>query len=300
VAILLAAGAALLSALAVVLQRVALESVPAGASLSPRQLGRALRKRGWLIGFALMLGMFVLQASALRVGQLSVVQPVLTAELIFLVVILAVGFHAAVGWRELLGIVAVVAGLAGFFAAASPAVGIGQPAGRAWAAVSVVTLACAAGLVAAGRVGPRWLRAGALGAASAVLFADNAALTKTVTALLRQGGWSHVFESWEPYLVGLTGAVGLFLVQSALHAGPITASRMASVIVNPLVSIVIGVAAFGERLRAGAGFVALDVLALAVMCAGVVMLVRSPLVGGSSQAAAGEYLGAGPVPAPEA
>lgn len=291
-AILLAAGAALLSALAVVLQRVALESVPAGASLSPRQLGRALRKRGWLIGFALMLGMFVLQASALRAGQLSVVQPVLTTELIFLVVILAVGFRAAVGWRELLGIAAIVAGLAGFFASASPALGIGQPGSRAWAAVSVVTLACAAALVAAGRAGPRWLRAGALGAASAVLFADNAALTKTVTALLRQGGWTHVFESWEPYLVGVTGAVGLFLVQSALHAGPITASRTASVIVNPLVSIVIGVAAFGERLRAGAGFVALDVLSLAVMSAGVVVLVRSPLIGGSPQAAGDEYLAA--------
>ena len=38
-----------------------------------------------MAAFGLMLGMFVLQASALRVGQLSVVQPVLTTELIFLV-----------------------------------------------------------------------------------------------------------------------------------------------------------------------------------------------------------------------
>jgi drug/metabolite transporter (DMT)-like permease len=292
-AIVLAAGAALLSALAVVLQRVALESAPASSSLSPRLITHALRQRAWLTGFGLMLAMFVLQAAALRAGQLSVVQPVLTTELVFLVAILVIGFHRTVGWRELLGIAAIVAGLAGFFAAASPAAGTGQPGSRAWVAVSAVTLACALALVAAGRAGPRWWRAAALGAASAVLFADNAALTKTVTALLRHGGWSHVFESWEPYLVGLTGAAGLFLVQSALHAGPITASRTASVIVNPLASIVIGVAAFGERLRPGAGFVALDVLALAVLCAGVVVLVSSPLVGGPAAASGGEFLAAG-------
>ncbi len=121
VAIVLAAGAAFLSALAVVLQRVALESAPVGSSFSPRLMTHALRKRGWLTGFGLMLCMFVLQASALRYGQLSVVQPVLTCELIFLVIILVTAFHRSVGWRELTGIAAIVAGLAGFFAAASPA-----------------------------------------------------------------------------------------------------------------------------------------------------------------------------------
>jgi len=211
----------------------------------------ALRKRGWLIGFGLMLCMFVLQASALRFGQLSVVQPVLTGELIFLVIILVTAFHRSVGWHELAGIAAIVAGLAGFFAAASPALGTGQPGGRAWLAVSLASAASVLALVAASRAGPRWWRAAALGAASAVLFACNAALTKTLTALLHHGGWGHVFGNWDPYAPGLTGAGGLFLVQSALHAGPIAASRTTSVIVNPLASIVIGVTAFGERLRPG-------------------------------------------------
>jgi drug/metabolite transporter (DMT)-like permease len=293
VAIVLAAGAAFLSAMAVVLQRVALESASGGSSFGPALMTRALKKRGWLAGFALMLCGFGLQASALRAGQLSVVQPTLTTELIFLVAILVAAFHRSVGWREVLGILAIVAGLAGFFTSASPAAGTGQPAGRAWVAVSVVTLTCALALVAAGRAGPRWWRAAALGAASAVLFADNAALTKTVTALLRHGGWSHVFGSWEPYLLGLTGAAGLYLLQNALHAGPITASRTASVIINPLASIVIGVTAFSERLRAGSGFLALDVLAIAVMCTGIVILVRSPLIAGTGATAGDEYLGSG-------
>jgi drug/metabolite transporter (DMT)-like permease len=261
-------------------------------------MGHVLKKRGWLLGFGLLLCVFALQASALRVGQLSVVQPVLTTELIFLVAILVALYHRAIGWREVLGVVAIVAGLAGFFASAAPALGKGQPDSEAWVVVSVVAVACALALVAASHGGPRWWRAAVLGAAAAVLFAYDAALTKTVTTLLRHGGWAAVFESWELYLLVVVGVSGLFLLQSALHAGPITASRITTVIVNPTVSIAIGVTAFDERLRSGAGFVALDVVAVAVLCVGVVVLIRSPLVAGMGGTTGNEYLGAGPIPPP--
>jgi len=290
VAILLAAGAAFLSALAVVFQRVALESAPTANSLSPALMTHALRKRGWLAGFALMLGTFGLQATALRFGQLNVVQPVLTTELIFLVAILVVGFRRRIGRREVLGILAIVLGLAGFFGSASPAVGKGQPDKTAWIVVATVTVVGALALVAAGRTGPRWWRAAALGSAAAVLFADNAAFTKTATTLLRHGGVAGLFENADPYLIGLSGAIGLFLLQGALHAGPITASRTANVVVNPLVSIIIGATAFGERLRAGVLPVAVDILAIAVLCVGIAVLARSPLVTGAGGAAGDEYL----------
>src|SRR5579871_2851639 len=78
IAIGLATCAAFCSALAVVFQRVALESAPTSDDLSPRLILHALRSRGWLIGLALMLGTFGFQATALRFGQLNVVQPVLT------------------------------------------------------------------------------------------------------------------------------------------------------------------------------------------------------------------------------
>jgi hypothetical protein len=292
VGILLAIGAAFLSALAVVFQRVALESAPTANSLSPRLIAHALRKRGWLVGFVLLLGTFGLQATALRFGQLNVVQPVLTTELIFLVLILVVGFRRTVGPREVFGILAIVAGLAGFFASASPAVGKGQPDSLAWIGLSTVTLVAAAVLVATGRFGPRWWRAAALGSAAAILFADNAALTKTATTLLREGGLAHLFANADPYFIALSGAAGLFILQGALHSGPITASRTANVVVNPLVSIVIGATAFGERLRSGPLPVTVDVLAVAVLCAGIAVLGRSPLVSGAGGAAGDEYLAA--------
>jgi hypothetical protein len=298
VAILLAAGAAFCSALAVVLQRVALESAPTENSLSPRLMIHALRNRSWLYGFVLMLCTFGLQATALRFGQLNVVQPVLTTELVFLVAILMVGFRRRIGMREVLGIAAIVAGLAAFFASASPAVGKGQPDNAAWAVVGTVTLVGALALVAAGRVGPRWWRATALGSAAAIMFADNAAFTKTATTLLRHGGVPALFANWDPYLIALSGAVGLFVLQGALHAGPITASRTANVVVNPLVSIVIGATAFGERLRSGAFSITADVLAIAILCLGIAVLARSPLVTGTGGGSAGdEYLATSAPPA---
>jgi drug/metabolite transporter (DMT)-like permease len=281
----------------VVLQRVALESAP-HSSLSPKLLAHALRKRGWLAGMGLFLGVFALQAAALRRGQLSVVQPVLTTELIFLVAILVVGFRRRVGWREALGIAAIVVGLAAFFVLASPSAGTGRPDTTAWIVVSAATAVGASVLVLAGRAGPRWWRAAVLGAAAAVLFAYNAALTKTVTTLLRDSGWSGVFSSWEPYALAVVGVTGLFLLQSALHAGPITASRTTTVIINPLASIVIGVTAFGEHLHTGASSVTSEVAALATLCAGVVILVRSPLVAGIGGDAQSEFLASTPLPPP--
>ncbi len=293
IAILLAAGAAFLSAMAVVFQRVALESAPDTGDLNPRLIVHALQKRGWLIGFALMLGTFVLQASALHFGQLSLVQPVLTLELVFLVAILVAGFHRRVGRREVFGILAIVVGLAAFFASASPAVGTGQPSNTAWVVVSAAVVAGALALVVAGRIGPRWWRAAVLGAGAATLFAYNAALAKTLTYLLGHGGVAHLFATPDPYLIALSGASGLFVLQGSLHSGPVTASRTANVVVNPLVSIVIGLTAFGERIRSGGLFISLDVLSIGVLCLGIAVLARSPLITGLSD----EYLATARPPA---
>jgi hypothetical protein len=130
-----------------------------------------------------------------------------------------------------------------------------------------------------------------------MLFAYNASLTKATTTLVTEG-WGHVFTHWEPYAIGVTGLVGFFLLQNALHAGPVAASRSVMVIVNPLVSITLGVVVFNEHLRTGGVYVTLEVLALAVMCFGAFILSQSPLVTGTSnEGFSGEMLVAPTAPA---
>ena len=63
-----------------------------------------------------MVAAFFLQFIALHFGRLSVVQPILTLELPFLVVILGVYFRIRLGWAELIGSLAAAGGLGVFLA----------------------------------------------------------------------------------------------------------------------------------------------------------------------------------------
>jgi len=280
VAFLLAALAALTSAITSVLQRIGVESAPESSALRASLMGHAIKQRIWLIGFALMLVQFGLQATALKHGELSTVQPVLTTELLFLMLILAVWFRYRLGAREWIGAVTVVAGLGGFFLAARPHGGQILPSTSEWVVASAVMLSTIALCILAALRGPRWWRAAAFGASAAVTAAFGAALTKAITGYLSQG-WGAVFTHFQPYMLAVTGIGTVFLIQCALHAGPITASRTTLVTLNPLISIVLGVTLFGDVLHGGVLWISLEVLALVVLVVGVVVLTRSPLVAGS-------------------
>jgi drug/metabolite transporter (DMT)-like permease len=277
VSYLLALTAAIVNALVSVLQRIGVESAPPSAALRLSLMAHAVRRRIWLVGFALMLVEFGLQASALRLGQLSVVQPVLTTELLFLMLILAVWFRYPLGWREWTGSAAIVVGLGGFFLAAHPSGGNLSPDNRQWIVASSLLIVAIAVFIAAALRGPRWWRAAAFGTATAITAAFSAALTKSTTIFVSQG-WGHVFTHAQPYLLAVTGLGTVFLLQNALHAGPITASRTTLVTVNPLVSILIGVTLFGDRLRGGLPRTVMECVALAVLIGGVVVLAQTPLV----------------------
>jgi drug/metabolite transporter (DMT)-like permease len=289
VAFLLAALAAFTNAVTSVLQRIGVESAPESSALRLSLISHAIKRGIWLLGFALMLVQFGLQATALRFGQLSVVQPVLTTELLFLLLILAVWFRYRLGAREWLGALLVVGGLGGFFLAARPHGGQVLPTTTQWVVASVILISAITVCILAALRGPRWWRAAAFGAATAITAAFGAAMTKAITGYVSQG-WGHVFTHFQPYLLAVTGLGTVFLLQNALHAGPITASRTTLVTVNPLLSIVLGVSLFGDVLRGGALWISLEVLALTVLVVGVVVLTRSPLVAGS-ESGEGEMLG---------
>ena len=290
-AYVLAASAAFVNALTSVLQRIGVETAPDSDAMRLSLMKHAIKRGIWLIGFVLMLVVFGLQATALRFGELSVVQPVLTTELLFLLLILAVYFRYRLGLREWLGAVTIVAGLGGFFLAARPHGGQVLPSNTQWLVASVILISAITAFILAGMRGPRWWRAAAFGAATAVTAAYGAALTKAITGYVSEG-WGHVFTHFQPYMLAVSGLGTVFLLQNALHAGPITASRTTLVTINPLVSIVLGITLFHDKLRSGVGWVSLEVFGLAVLVAGVVVLTRSPLVAGADDdGSEGEMLG---------
>ncbi|MGH8980616.1 MAG: DMT family transporter [Acidimicrobiales bacterium] len=276
---ILALGASLANALTSILQRIGVEDAPAADSLRFRLISHAVRHRAWIAGFGFMVLSFAMQATALHGGRLSEVQPILTSELLFLVVILGLWFHFPLGWREWLGSVAAVLGLSGFLLFAAPGGGNGRPSVSEWIEVGVACVVVVAAAVVAAQRGPRWWRAAMFGAGAAVSYAFAAACTKEVTAFIARD-WVSIFWHWQTYGLAGSGALAVFLAQNAYHAGPIAASQTTLVLVDPLASILIGIALFGDDLRTRGAWGPLEALSLLVLFGGGVLLSHSPLING--------------------
>ncbi len=143
-AYLLAVAAAFSNALTTILQRMGVETAPSDTTMRLSLIKYAVRRKVWLAGFGVMVCAFLLQFAALHFGRLSTVQPILTLELPFLVVILGVWFGHQLGFREWLGAILSAGGLACFLALAQPGGGGQQPDLGDWLLVSgLVVASCA-------------------------------------------------------------------------------------------------------------------------------------------------------------
>jgi drug/metabolite transporter (DMT)-like permease len=276
---LLSLGAAVANALTSLLQRMGVEDAPEESTLKLSLLTHAMRRGVWLLGFAVMIASFLMQAVALHLGDLSVVQPILTTELLFLVLLLATWFRFRIGFREWLGCVAAAGGLAGFLIFAQPGGGNLHPSNLGWLVAGSICGGVIVLAVALALRGPRWWRAAMFGAAGAIGFAFTASLIKRVGDYV-VGDWSHLFIHWQTYALALCGVGSVFLAQNAFHAGPIAASQTALVLVDPLASMAIGIGLFGDNLRTAGAYGPLEALSLLIMFVGAAFVAQSPLVSG--------------------
>jgi hypothetical protein len=84
-----------------------------------------------------------------------------------------------------------------------------------------------------------------------------------------------MFARWPVYALAAGSVAALFLMQAALHVGPLRASQPFLVIIDPIVSIVLSVWLFAEHFTANGVVLAIAALGFAVMCAGVVLLTQT-------------------------
>lgn len=271
--------AALANALTSILQRMGVEDAPADSTMKLSLLTHAVKRGVWLLGFACMVASFLCQAFALHLGDLSQVQPVLTTELLLLVLMLATWFRFRIGWQEWTACLVAAGGLAGFLVFADPRSGGQVPSGRDWIVTGVLCVAGVVLAVLAALRGPRWWRAAMFGTAGAIGFAFTAALIKSVGDIVASD-WTHLFVHWETYAMAVCGLASVFLAQNAFHAGPIAASQTSLVLVDPLVSLAIGIGIFGDDLRTSGAYGPLEAASLLLMFTGAVYLAHSPLISG--------------------
>ncbi|MCX4784890.1 MULTISPECIES: DMT family transporter [unclassified Streptomyces] len=285
-AVVLALWAALANGAASVLQRRAAmeqaESEAVGGGPAVRQgmraLARLVRRRFWLAGVTVLGLSALLQAGALAVGSLSVVQPLMASELLFTLLLGTVVFHHRPGGRTWLSFLMLAAGLALFLAAVGPSAGEGTGMAGAWLPVGILAATAVLALLLVARTLTGAAGAAVLGCATAVSFACTAALIKEVTGRVPEGA-AVVFTTGYVYALGCAGLLSLLLLQSALRAGTLAASQPALTLGDALVSVVLGKALFGERIALGDHLLPAT-LGACLVAAGTVGLSLSPAVAG--------------------
>lgn len=231
----------------------------------------------WLVATVVDAIAVALQATALRLGQLSLIQPVLTVGLVF-----ALALSARLDGRRLrpaewAGAVAIGLGISLFVISTHPRGGSSDATTARW----VITLSLAAvavGALTAGLRAPRLRdhRASILALAAGIVFGIVAALTKSVFALLSIGV-GRLATSWQTYGLFALALFGLALSQRAFQAAPLSASLPTLTIADPIVGAAVGVGLFGEQLAFGGWNGVVAAAAIASMFGGIVVLTRSPV-----------------------
>lgn len=234
-----------------------------------------MRQPLWLVGGAAAVGSFVFQALALHNGQLSVVQPVLVTELVFVLVLRRVWIRQDVSASAWGAVLVVCVALAVFLTVAEPTGGHPAPDAAEWVSATAAFGGSIAVLALLGRRGPAVRRAAVFAVAAALAWALMAAFLKTVTDTLTTLGVGGVLTRWPLYALAASAVTGTLLEQAALHVGPLSVSQPVLVIIGPFGAIILSIWLFDERFTDDPLKIAIAVVAFMVMAAGVTVLSRT-------------------------
>ena len=147
----------------------------------------------WLLGWVAALGGFVFQALALRGGQLSVVQPLLVTELVFVLVMRRTWFRQDIAGAAWGAAALVCAAIAAFLAVAEPTGGKANPETAEWLSALLVFGGVVGLLTLAGMRGSPLRRTIAFALAGALAWARGCLV---VTGAGTIGGWRMAGRCW--------------------------------------------------------------------------------------------------------
>jgi drug/metabolite transporter (DMT)-like permease len=229
----------------------------------------------WLLGWTAAAGTFIFQALALHNGPMSVVQPVLVTELVFVLVLRRVWIHQDVAAAAWVSVLVVCLALAVFLVAAEPSGGNPTPETKQWLSAGLVFGAAIAVLAVLGRAGPPMRRAAVFAAAAALCWALEATFLKAATDTLTAFGIAGMLIRWPLYALIGAGVAGTLLEQAALHVGPLSVSQPILVVINPFASIVLSVWLFDEKFTNSPAKITVAAVSFAVMATGIIMLTRT-------------------------
>lgn len=278
VAYLLAVGAAVANAASNLLQRAANRKEPSSLSMRPGLILDLLRRPIWLAGIGAVIASFLLIATALGMGRLASIEPIVVLELPLTLIGAARMLGSKLRSREWAAVGAMTAGLAGLIGFLGPSRGTnGHAPAVDWAVAATATVGAIAVVVVLALRLRGTKRPALLGAATGMTFGLTSAFMKGMTASYQHGGIVATLTSWQTYAMIVSGLVAMFLLQNAFQAGRLVVVQPGITLADPVVAITWGVIVFRETTRPGV-FVAAAIVSAMVMGFATVALARSPLL----------------------
>ena len=283
IAVFIALGAAVCFAFANVLQQRVACRLPTAAAFDTCVLLRLARRPLWLVGFVAIVVSISLQAAALGMGRLVVIEPVLASSLLVALAMSSWADHRSMRPGEWAAAIATFAGLAAFLIVSEPSGGR-QTAGTlqlGLAAGGALAVAAIAALIAV-RLSPV-RRALVLGVGGGVAAGVTDALTKSVAFLAgaRQVG---VFADFRLYLLVLVGLLAYTMQQNGYRAAGLAAFLPAFAVLDPAVGSVLGLTIYHERIGDDPLRIAIETASAIAATWGIARLARSSAAGAAPKA----------------
>ncbi|MEJ2885298.1 DMT family transporter [Actinomycetospora aeridis] len=277
-AVVLVLLATIANATALVLQRKAAQESARARGVSAGTLRDMVQRPAWLIGTSIFAVAIALQATALSLGSIALVQPVLVMELPFTLLLGWWVLGGALRRREWIAVAIMSVGLVVLLVTLQPSGGDALGASTlVWVLGTIVTLGLLGLTSWIAKRSRTVARAAFYGIAAGIGSGFVAVIVKAMSEALVRDGIGGVLTTWQSYLLIPVAPAAFLVLQHSLRAGRLLASQPGLILGNPLLSSTWGIGLLGEEINGG--FALLGGLVGAVlMVIGVFLLSRSPLL----------------------
>ncbi len=274
----LAVLAAMLTGSGFVLQQHAAEQVHDTQFLHLRLIARLIRNRRWLLGIAVMVAGYLVQAWTLGHLTLSVTEPLLTLNLIFALILAVPLSGQPLHKTEVIGAVVLSAGVAALSltkTVKAPSESFGSfthwPAAGGIALIAIL-------LVQLGRSRSGAVRATLTGTAAGLMLGIADAFTRRSVQIIDGRHPLNLLVHWPGYATVIASLIGFWLMQNAFNSAPLHASLPAVTAAEPTAGIVLGVVVFGDVVRVSPLLVAVQIAGVLALVVGVILVARAPVL----------------------
>jgi drug/metabolite transporter (DMT)-like permease len=269
-------AAALSLGLGYVLQQRVASTAPLSELLTFRLLLDLMRRPLWWAGIGAMVIGELLAGLALQLATVAVVEPLLSANLLF-----ALGFAASISrvrlhWTELSGAVLLSASLGVFIAVGNPHSSPSPDPNNAVITVAVCAVVGAVAiLVTIGKQSDLVGESVLLATGAGLLYGLQDAATRAALVIADHQGIRTMFLNPWIYIVIGSAIIGILLSQSAFKAARLDYSLPPIAAAEPIVGILLGVTLLGDLVSVSVLGLVVESICLVGMVAGVILIGRS-------------------------